>query len=276
MLIISVGWVSVSMFAQTVEKPADGGHVLLRPLIASDALAFYLYKLFFPLSLGIHYDHSPLTVIRSGWLYFTWIAPVALLVVSIASYKKLPWLLPSAMLFVLGVAPVSGLTPFAFQRFSTVADRYVYLSMLGPALGCWRRFSRDGKREFCRRSAMRTPHESSHKATYKLPVRRTLPIVVIVLALLRRPRSFAQTFTWMDTRKLFTHALKINPRSYDAYEGASRLTAKATSGRRDQICKFGHCHGSKPPRGICDPRRRLGEARRSGHGRIIVGEGPRA
>jgi len=32
------------------------------------------------------------------------------------------------------ILPVSGLVPFVFRKNSTVSDRYVYLSMLGPAL----------------------------------------------------------------------------------------------------------------------------------------------
>src|SRR5690606_6226656 len=32
------------------------------------------------------------------------------------------------------VLPVSGLLNFEFQKFSTVADRYIYLSMIGAAM----------------------------------------------------------------------------------------------------------------------------------------------
>ena len=129
--------------------------------------------------------------------------PVALLVASIALYRKVPWLLPCAALFVIGAAPALGLTPFSFQRFSTVADRYVYLSMLGPALAL---------------AAWLARWKGADPTRNLTPSRKTLAIVAIVLALLGA-RSFAQTFVWMDTRRLFTHSLKINPRSYDAYEG---------------------------------------------------------
>ena len=42
--------------------------------------------------------------------------------------------LAAACIFVAGVLPVLGLVPFYFQIISTVADRYIYLAMLGPAL----------------------------------------------------------------------------------------------------------------------------------------------
>ncbi|HWE03296.1 MAG TPA: tetratricopeptide repeat protein [Tepidisphaeraceae bacterium] len=208
MLILSVGWVVVSTFVQSVAKPADGGHVLLRPLIAADALAFYLYKLFVPVSFCMNYDHAPMTVIRSGWLYFTWIAPAALLAISVGFYRKVPWLLPSALLFVVGVAPVLGLTPFSFQRFSTVADRYVYLSMLGPALALAAILAR------WRGTA---PRDGDHPAASATPP--AARSIIVVLFVLLGMRSFVQTFVWKDTKRLFTHALKINPRSYDAYAG---------------------------------------------------------
>ena len=35
---------------------------------------------------------------------------------------------------VAGLLPVLGFIPFGFQHYSTVADRYMYTAMLGPAL----------------------------------------------------------------------------------------------------------------------------------------------
>ena len=40
----------------------------------------------------------------------------------------------AVLLIAIGVAPVLGLLPFDFQEYSTVADHYLYLAMLGPAL----------------------------------------------------------------------------------------------------------------------------------------------
>jgi tetratricopeptide (TPR) repeat protein len=222
MLALSLVWVSVSTRVQTVVKPADEGHILLRPLIAADALTFYLYKLFFPLTLGIHYDHGPMTMIRSGMIYFTWIVPVALLAASIAFYRKARWLLPAALLFVIGVAPVLGLTPFAFQRFSTVADRYIYISMLGPALAVAAIFA-----------GWKGMPSTQTGVAIARPSRNVIAFTVVAFLILGA-RSFAQTFTWLDTRRLFTHALEVNPRSYDALEGL----AAASSEQPDEAIGF--------------------------------------
>jgi len=42
--------------------------------------------------------------------------------------------LTAAGVWIAWLLPVLGLVPFVFQRISTVADRYAYLALLGPAL----------------------------------------------------------------------------------------------------------------------------------------------
>jgi hypothetical protein len=42
-----------------------------RPLIAGDAVAFYLYKLFFPVWLGLDYGRTPEVVLAQSWLWLT-------------------------------------------------------------------------------------------------------------------------------------------------------------------------------------------------------------
>ena len=43
-------------------------------------------------------------------------------------------LIAAALIAAICLAPMLGLTPFTFQFYSTVADHYLYLAMLGPAL----------------------------------------------------------------------------------------------------------------------------------------------
>ncbi|HET6248774.1 MAG TPA: tetratricopeptide repeat protein [Tepidisphaeraceae bacterium] len=192
--------VGLSIKFQTVIAPADGGHVLLRPLIAADTLAFYLYKLIFPVWLGVHYHRAPLVVIQHGWLYFTWIAPTAVLVAALIFRRRLPWLLAALGIFVAAVLPVSGIVPFSFQQYATVADRYVYVAMLGPALvlaaGIAALLARVGENE---------------------NRRRILVIVLTVAIGVLGIRSFAQAFVWHDNKTLFANALVVNPNSALAY-----------------------------------------------------------
>ena len=107
-----------------------------RPLVACDAISFYLWKLLWPADpwgLCADYGRSPNSLLSAGILFWSSLIPM-LLAVLLAFFKKLrPYLLP-ATLMVIGVLPTLGLIPFNFQVVSTVSDRYLYLAMLGPAL----------------------------------------------------------------------------------------------------------------------------------------------
>lgn len=105
-----------------------------RPLVAADALAFYFYKLFLPLWLGPGYSRSPEFIFDEGWAYLTWILPLIFGAATWYLRRRKPWLVAAAGVFVAGLLPVLGIVQFQFQNWSTVADRYLYLSMLGPAL----------------------------------------------------------------------------------------------------------------------------------------------
>jgi Flp pilus assembly protein TadD len=104
-----------------------------RPLVACDAVAFYLGKIFFPFSLCADYGRSPNSALASGLLAWTWIFPIGLTVLFIVVKNLRCYLIPMALL-VIGVLPTLGFIPFNFQVVSTVADHYLYLAMLGPAL----------------------------------------------------------------------------------------------------------------------------------------------
>ncbi|MBX7168933.1 MAG: tetratricopeptide repeat protein [Pirellulales bacterium] len=104
-----------------------------RPLVAADAVSFYLQKLVSPFAYCLDYGRTPAWLVKQPAIYFTWVLPVALAAVLAALPRQRTWLTALAV-FVAGLAPTLGLIPFAFQEISTVADRYAYLAMLGPAL----------------------------------------------------------------------------------------------------------------------------------------------
>ena len=107
-----------------------------RPLVASDALGFYLGKLFWPLppwGLCADYGRAPNFLFAAGTLYWSWLIPAAF-VALLWAFKKLRVYLIPCLLLAIGVLPTLGLIPFNFQVVSTVSDRYLYLGMIGPAL----------------------------------------------------------------------------------------------------------------------------------------------
>ena len=110
--------------------------VWARPLVAADALAFYLGKLLWPLppwGLCADYGRSPNSLFDAGILFWSWLIPAGLVALLFFVRRLRIFLLPCALL-AFGVLPTLGLIPFNFQVVSTVSDRYLYLSMLGPSL----------------------------------------------------------------------------------------------------------------------------------------------
>lgn len=189
-------WLAVAGVVLVVTKRLQPDEVLavykprfyVRPLVALDAVMFYLWKLAWPWPLGPDYGRSPLSIIESKLIYITWLVPAAVVAVMALSKDRRIWWAGLAV-FVAALAPVLGLVPFGFQSHSTVADRYAYPGMLGIALlaawwlaGHWR------------------------------PAWQGTAVVVLVgLALL----GYRQTGFWRDDHTLFAHNLEaVNPESY--------------------------------------------------------------
>jgi protein O-mannosyl-transferase len=157
-----------------------------RPLEAMDAISFYLFKLFWPVGMTIDYGRSPEWLIGHPKVWVIWILPVVLAIAIWWRRKRFSEGVAGGLTFIAALLPVLGFVPFEFQGYSTVADRYVYLSMLGVALAAAGLFQ-------------------CSKQGFKL-----VGIVVIVgLALL----STVQVGTWRDSSSLFGHAIAVRPES---------------------------------------------------------------
>jgi tetratricopeptide (TPR) repeat protein len=157
--------------------------LILRPLIALDALSFYLWKLCWPLWLSPNYGRRPTMVINQGYIAWTWTIPLAvgLVLWSIRRRSRLP--IAGAAVSIAGLLPVLGFVPFIYQTQSTVADHYVYLAMLGPAMVlacCVHRYR---------------------------PARIPAMIVLSALAIC----SIGQESVWTNSLRLFAHAVEVSP-----------------------------------------------------------------
>lgn len=161
-----------------------------RVLLSAHSLAWYLQKLLVPVGLSPVYDLNLNDVLDSQRLYWSWALPVlAVVVLSLLPGRRV-WLVALAI-FVVVPAPLLGLVPFDFQRISTVADRYAYLAMLGPALAV------------------------SYLVT-QFPRRIAVPAAAVAIATLAIV-SHVQTRHWQNVGTLFTRATNIAPDSAFAW-----------------------------------------------------------
>jgi tetratricopeptide (TPR) repeat protein len=157
----------------------------LRPVVALDSLTFYLATVLLPLNLIPDYGRTTAALVASGALVYSWIPAVALLAAAGIARTKAPLVTVAVAFFVVPLLPVLGLVPFDFQYFSNVADHYLYLAMVGPAIGlalAYRRFQ---------------------------PPRVAVALVFAILC----AASFAQAAHWKDDATLAARTLAVNPRS---------------------------------------------------------------
>ena len=184
-LAVAALWIPITASPQTGRAASLFTPLWDRLLIAGDTLTFYLYKLVLPIHLSVDYGRSPQYVLAHTWVHLTWLIPFLLGTLVWWYRKRLPWLAASFGLFVAFLLPVLGFVPFVYQNYSTAADRYLYLALLGPSLAV------------------------SHLLTryHGKLVLVTWVGVALVLASL----SFGQTLTWYNTQTLLEQALSVNP-----------------------------------------------------------------
>jgi tetratricopeptide (TPR) repeat protein len=136
------------------------------------------------------------------------------------SSPRIRWCAAGLVIFLAGLLPVLGWVPFDFQFYSTVADRYLYLSMLGPALIVASLLA----------GRLRSQSTSS-----------ILLITCSAILLGFASISFLQAGTWMSDNQLFGQALRINLRSIVANQTLGFLAAQAADrsaanpGRQNQF-----------------------------------------
>jgi len=157
-----------------------------RLLIAGDALAFYLAKIVWPKTLLVYYGRNPAYIVQHGFIWWTWMLPAALIAVLWLNRRRCAPALAGVAVFIAALIPVLGFVGFNFQYYSTVTDRYLYLSMFGVALiAAW--------------------------ALDRLP--RAAGVVAALILVCLSVRSVLQVPYWRDSLTLFRHVLEDDPRS---------------------------------------------------------------
>jgi tetratricopeptide (TPR) repeat protein len=190
-------WFGASLACAFLVRLTQSTHAVVptplwaRPILAGDTLTFYAFKLVWPARLGIDYGWQPLGLLRTAWFYFLWMPSVALLAWLWRARGSRPRVWAGAAIFVAVLFPVLGFVPFIFQSVSHVADHYLYLALLGPALVlAW----------FLARHPTRLVYALAGAAVVTLGI-----------------RSAIQVETWQNDVTLFRHAIAVNPASHASW-----------------------------------------------------------
>jgi len=205
--VIASAAVLLARRVQPAESAAQASSYMNRAMVAADALGFYVVKLIAPIGLAPDYGRTPERVLRGGFLYpivglltLGLVGSIVLLQRRGIVSRPLPIATGVALLIVV-LLPVLGLVPFAFQSFSTVADRYAYLALLGPALiAAW-----------C-------------VARYDSRVVRGAAVAILLVSAWA---SWRQASFWQDSAALFQRTLAVNPQSWMAHLGLGNQFVKA-------------------------------------------------
>lgn len=160
---------------------------LQRPFVALDALTFYLMKLVYPFMLTVDYGRTPAKALEYALNYPVWIVPLVAgaFLVRIKSHRR--YYFSAFAIALVAILPNLGFIPFGFQGQSTVADRYVYISMIGVGLAV---------------ATLLTFTEN------RIPRYLVLGVLPVLAAL-----SFNQVRRWKNSEVLFNYAIEVNPRS---------------------------------------------------------------
>ncbi len=183
-----------ALVTQSVQAIAASGGSLWwqRPFIAGDAFSFYVFKTFVPVDLCVDYGRTPRMVMSHGWAYLAWVVPVAVLLLGYRYRhgRPLTWL--GMLMFTTFLLPTLGLVPFGYQGYSTVADRYAYLALIGVGLVI------------------------GDAVDHFRPRKLVLGAVVAALGILAAV-SFSQSRHWTSSSAFLHHTIDVNPDAAFAY-----------------------------------------------------------
>ena len=196
-LALSIAAVIVTQRVQSTEAFATAPPLWQRPMIAADALWFYGAKLLWPAALAPDYGRTPAWVLQGWWplsaLAIVIIAGGAAMFLS----RRSPLVLAGSAIAVGSLLPVLGLASFHHQVISTVADRYMYIPLVGVGLMAAAGMARVRSR-----------------AAWCAALGAAAALGVL---------SFRQSAHWVNDETLWRHNIAVVPRSPVAHNNLGRL-----------------------------------------------------
>lgn len=199
LVILAAGWGSYVM-ATEVSYPGVLPDWQYRPLLASGAIWFYVWKFLYPTELVPIYPRWD--VAGHVWAFSALFAALLLTAGLIAYFRKriAPVALWGVLFFLINILPVAGLVPFGHMGHSFVGDHFMYLPMVGVVI-------------VLAQAAQWCLDKLADSKWQGEALIALLYAVVGVLAVL----SIHQTFLWRDPTALWEATLKITKTSAAAY-----------------------------------------------------------
>ncbi len=184
-------------------KVFNSSALYLRPWIAADSIGFYLLKFFLPVNLMADYGRTVPFLIESvpldSLLFLIFVALGFYYLSGTIYWLKVwrPW-----MAWAVALLPVTGIIPFAFQEYSTVADRYTYFAMLYSSWGV---------------CVLVAALPFSKRGVFEA----TVGVIAITLLFL----SASRVYVWRDNQTFFADMLRGNQKSYSAWMGLGSVAS---------------------------------------------------
>jgi tetratricopeptide (TPR) repeat protein len=211
-----------TLVTNSVQAIAASGESLWwqRPFIAGDAFAFYIFKTFVPLDLCVDYGRPPRMVMSHGWVYLAWVVPVAVLLLGYRyrHRRSITWL--GILMFTMFLLPTLGIVPFGYQGYSTVADRYAYLALIGVGLVIG--------------------DVVDHFRPRKIALGGVSAALVGLAAL-----SFGQSRHWTSSSAFLRHTIDVNPDAAFAYHNLGHA-AQANGDYTAALANYQACLAHDP------------------------------
>ncbi len=222
---------------------------LARVLLAGRALWFYAAKIAWPFPLMPIYPRWEITV-HDPWAYAYPGAALALFILLWAARRRLgrgP--LATALIFTLTLAPVLGFLDIPFMRDTFVADRFMYLSVIGPIA-------------LLVAAACRVDH--AHPTEPRPSCRWIKPALITPLLLVLAVMIWRQSHLYRDNETFWRTCLQRNPWAWVAHYNLGVALARSGHPPDEVIPHLTAALALKPD--LAEAHNRLGieHARRNG------------
>jgi tetratricopeptide (TPR) repeat protein len=190
-LLITLPFLLITTFSQTNDVMNFVAEPLSRPFLFFYSAWFYVTKICMPFKLAPCYGITPQVILEDSWLYLYSTLVVAIAIYLFVKRKKYPHLFSSILILFAVIAPVSGLITFYYQRYSNVADRYMYPAMIALAMLVAFFWDFGARKKISR-------------------------IVIILFIILCSVPTIKQTAVWRNEFTIWDHSMKHYPEQFTA------------------------------------------------------------